>query len=101
MSANYNILVNAIIVQAVDDYRRCQKKLKKKPEDVKARHEIDKIEEFFRSEWFEFLSDIDPEKIIKRLKEEGNEQTGTRPNKKLSHKEKPTKRVASRTNKTN
>ena len=35
-------------------------------------------------------------------KEEGHEQeSGTRPNKKLSHKEKSTKRVASRTNKTN
>ena len=56
---NYEKLAQAIIVQAVRDYRnsfsnqtRCS------------------IERFFRSEWFMVLTNLDGEMLIKRLKKE-------------------------------
>jgi hypothetical protein len=56
---NYEKLAQAIIIQAVRDYRnsysyqtRCS------------------IERFFRSEWFMVLTTLDGEMLIKRLQEE-------------------------------
>lgn len=54
-------LGNAIVFQAIEDYR-----LLENPEDLK------EIEEFIRSDWFGVLTDIDPGQLLKRLKEEKN-----------------------------
>ncbi len=56
---NYEKLANAIIIQAVRDYRNscsCQMRCS--------------IERFFRSEWFMVLTALDGERLIKRLREE-------------------------------
>ena len=55
----YENLANAIILQAVKDYRR-------------TRHPADRavIERFFRSEWFSILSKLDGEALIAQLKKE-------------------------------
>ena len=55
----YENLANAIILQAVKDYRN-------------ARHKGTKaeIEQFFRSEWFEILTDLDGKKLIEDLRRE-------------------------------
>ena len=58
----YRGLADAIILQAVDDYRKAA--------HGKARGLQKEIELFFRSGWFLVLSDVDPEKIIQRLKKE-------------------------------
>lgn len=55
----YEELANAIILQAVKDYRLHRDKRK-----------LAEIEQFFRSEWFYFLTDIDPEMLISRLRGE-------------------------------
>lgn len=57
----YEKLANAIIVQAVKDYR-----------NTSSPSEIQSIERFFRSEWFSVLTSVDPEFLIKRLREEKN-----------------------------
>ena len=58
-------LANAIILQAVADYRRLWDK------DI-TDHGKQEIISFFRSEWFCVLTKIDCEWLIKRLEKEAN-----------------------------
>lgn len=67
---NYENLANAIILQAVKDYRAAGRKLKKKPDNTLARAEIGSIERFFRSGWYKYLTDVDGEMLIRKLREE-------------------------------
>ena len=56
---NYEKLAEAIILQAVKDYRdSCSYQMRCS------------IERFFRSEWFMVLTTLDGEMLIKRLREE-------------------------------
>ena len=59
MNDNYNNLANAIILQAVKDYRLNDDE-----------RELASIERFFRSGWFGVLTRIDPEMLIAKLREE-------------------------------
>ena len=56
---NIELLANAIILQAVKDYRHTY--------SPQCRAEIKR---FFRSEWFRALTPLDREKIITRLENE-------------------------------
>ena len=96
MTTYYRELANAIIVQAVDDYKRCQKKLRKKPENQEALMELRQIEKFFYSEWYKFLTDIEPERLIRRLEEDNEQEPGTRKHKKSSNKKGTAKGKAGR-----
>ncbi|MBQ1362922.1 MAG: hypothetical protein IIY43_07710 [Oscillospiraceae bacterium] len=55
----YEELANAIVLQAVKDYRLT---------DDEA--ELAEIERFFRSGWFGVLSKVDPEYLIRNLRKE-------------------------------
>lgn len=55
----YEELANAIILQAVKDYRLTDDE-----------RELQEIERFFRSGWFGVLSKVDPEILIKELRKE-------------------------------
>lgn len=55
----YEELANAIILQAVKDYRLSDDEL-----------ELKEIERFFRSGWFGVLSKVDPEFLIQSLQKE-------------------------------
>ncbi len=66
----YERLANAIILQAVADYRVTLKKIKAHPRDRKAIDEALEIERFFRSGWFSQLTSVDGEYLIKRLQDE-------------------------------
>lgn len=55
----YENLAQAIIVQAVKDYRLTDDE-----------QELAEIERFFRSGWFGVLSKVDPEYLIKKLRKE-------------------------------
>ena len=70
-------LANAIIEQAVNDYRKewetYKRRYRRNPrgkdlEEVKARMRI--IEKFFRSKWYGTLTDLDGEYLLRLLKEE-------------------------------
>lgn len=63
-------LANAIIVQAADDYRAACKRLKDHPGDRAADAMKTECEQFFRSEWYEFLTDVDGEYLLDRLRRE-------------------------------
>lgn len=66
----YEKLANAIILQAVKDYRAAKRKLKRNPRNHLAQSEVDSIERFFRSQWYECLTEVDGEMLIRKLQEE-------------------------------
>ena len=55
----YQNLADAIVLQAVADYRLTNDS-----------REMEDLERFFRSEWFGMLTNIDPEYLINNLKTE-------------------------------
>ena len=57
----YENLANAIVLQAVKDYRL-----------IDDEAELAEIERFFRSDWFGVLTDVDPEYLIRNLRKEKN-----------------------------
>ncbi|TCT14595.1 hypothetical protein EDC18_10576 [Natranaerovirga pectinivora] len=59
----YEKLANAIVVQAVKDYRSAEHSSIRRS-----------IERFFRSQWFQALTSIDGEKLIKDLRRELNQE---------------------------
>ena len=66
----YEELANAIILQAVKDYRKALRILSRYPYNRPVQYELGSIERFFRSEWFGILTRLDPETLIRRLREE-------------------------------
>ncbi len=66
----YQRLANAIILQAVKDYRDALERLRYSPNDKSAKYDKRSIEKFFRSDWFSILTDLDGELLLKKLKEE-------------------------------
>lgn len=67
---NYENLANAIILQAVRDYRVALKCLKVNPRNKTALADRDEIERFFRSDWFSVLTSVDGEMLIRSLQME-------------------------------
>lgn len=67
---NFENLANAIILQAVKDYRKALSRCSRHPEKENYREDKVTLEQFFRSGWFSFLTDIDPEMLIRKLGEE-------------------------------
>ena len=59
MDTPYENLANAIVLQAVKDYRLHDDE-----------QELASIERFFRSGWFNTLTSIDPEMLIAKLRKE-------------------------------
>ena len=66
MDDNYKHLADAIVAQAVKDYKKL---LKTKSLTGLQQRQKDKIEEFFRSGWGEALTDLDGEFCIEKIKE--------------------------------
>ncbi len=67
---NYENLANAIILQAVKDYRVALKCLKANPRNRTAAADRVEIERFFRSRWFTILTSVDGEMLIRSLQME-------------------------------
>ena len=63
----YENLVNAIILQAVKDYRRALKQLVRNRGNVQAIQTKNDVEWFFRSELFSILTDINGEELLTKL----------------------------------
>ncbi len=66
----YQALANAIIEQAVKDYKDALSRLKRHPDSKAAMEEAMEIERFFHSPWFGVLTQIDPDYLIRRLRKE-------------------------------
>ena len=72
MEGNYEALANAIIIQAVKDFRAAYKRHLICPEDAKANRDILEITRFFCSQYFEALSDLDGPALLHQLMRETN-----------------------------
>ena len=70
MNENWEKFAQAIILQAVEDYRKCRRLVRRKPNQVEAQKMIREVEAFFRSRWFMQLSDADGTMILEQLKKE-------------------------------
>lgn len=56
MNEPYENFKNAIVLQAVKDYRDSLKKLKKNPNNKSALYWKHDVERFFRSDWYAYLT---------------------------------------------
>lgn len=70
MNTHYESLANAIILRAVKDYRKALQRLEKYPGNKPALGTKREVEQFFNSDWYALLTDVDTEKLIQRLNEE-------------------------------
>lgn len=69
----YEQLANAIVLQAVKDYRNALKKLKKRPNYETAKYTITEVERFFHSDWYRELTSVDGNLLIKKIRLEVRE----------------------------
>lgn len=67
---NYENLANAIVLQAVRDYRTALRSLKLNPSNKSAKIEKENIERFFRSDWYQVLTSVDGESLSRALRKE-------------------------------
>jgi len=67
---NWQELANAIILRAVEDYRRAHDRNRLRPHQAETLREIQSIEQFFCSEWFEVLCNLDGRKLLHDLKKQ-------------------------------
>ena len=77
MEENYKALANAIIMQAVKDFRAAYKRKLRFSEDNKANKDIREITGFFCSQYFQILTDLDGPMLLKKIieKMEGGDAT--------------------------
>jgi len=66
----YENLANAIIQTAATDYRAAMRRLGKNHDNYAAASEATELERFFRSAWYEMLTDLDGEYLLGRLRQE-------------------------------
>ena len=66
-------LLNAVVVQAAEDYRMYSAKLLKKPKSKQAAEEKEMIRSFFLSQYFEMYTTVEGEYILKKLESEEQE----------------------------
>ena len=70
MTEPYENLANAIVMQAVKDYRMARHKLRKCPKNADAKVMLEDCERFFLSDWFETLTNVNGEIVLKKLQQE-------------------------------
>lgn len=68
----YERLANAIVLQAVSDYRTVLQKIRMYPKNKEAVDEALRIEKFFLSQWYQTLTSVDGEYLINRLRKEAS-----------------------------
>ena len=66
----WEALANGIVEQAVKDYRAALKTLRRHPDSKAAMATAMEVEQFFHSDWYAALTDIDPDYLIDRLRKE-------------------------------
>ena len=70
----YYALTQAIILQAVKDFRPAYLRLKRCPDDRAATARVKEITEFFCSEYFCLLSDADGPALLRRIMKQIDEE---------------------------
>ena len=72
MRKNYEDLGNAVVLQAVKDYRKAKKKLRKYPNNDDAISVIDQVTRFLLSDRLSMFTSVDGTAILKILNKEDN-----------------------------
>ena len=67
---HYEALANAIIVQAVLDYKAVYRLLNKNPEDRTAQAEAKRLKRFFHSRWYRMLTSLDADYLIRQIEDD-------------------------------
>lgn len=67
MDENYQALANAIILQAVKDFRPAYRRLKSHPNDKLAQNTVREITQFFCSQYISVLSDLDGPALLNQI----------------------------------
>ncbi len=70
----FEYLANAIIIQAARDYRDALNKLSRGRENADAVGAKAECERLCRSEWYQALTSVDAQLLIRKLNEEVNAQ---------------------------
>ncbi len=71
---NYQALANAVILQAVKDFKPAYRRLKRYPNDKLAQDTVREITKFFCSDYFCALSDLDGPALLNRIIREMDEK---------------------------
>ena len=67
----YEELGNAIVIQACNDYKKAYKQSLRRSGIVgETDEELAELEEFFRSDWYKQLTEVDGEYLMERLRNE-------------------------------
>jgi hypothetical protein len=66
----YERLANAIVEQAAFDYQQALQKFGRNPWDESAQKEKQELEQFFDSDWFAILTNLDPVALLERMQRE-------------------------------
>lgn len=75
MSADgWNNLANAIILQAVKDFKPAFRRLRKHPNDKMAQNQVRELTKFFSSDWFGVLTGLDGPALLNRIMREIDEK---------------------------
>ncbi len=64
---HYRALADAIILRAVKDFQHAYRRLRKHPYDKKAQDSVREITNFFCSQYFEALTDLDGPALLHRM----------------------------------
>ncbi len=70
----YTDLANAIIEQAVRDYVKTLKKLKRNPDNKKAKEDLRELESFLFSEWYRVLTDLNATYLLRKVRDQLEEE---------------------------
>ena len=65
----YEDLANAIVLSGVKEYKHALSRLQRNPNSESAKCAVKAGEKFLFSPWFEMLTDVDPNYLIRKLKE--------------------------------
>ena len=72
----FHNLARAIILQAVKDFKPAYLRLERYPNDKHAADRVKEITEFFCSEYFCLLTDVDGPRLLKKIMEQIDEEKG-------------------------
>lgn len=70
--AAYEDLANAIVKEAFKDYQTVLTALLRGPDETRKKHLLAakmRLEDFFYSDWFEVLTDLDPASLVRKVTE--------------------------------
>ena len=70
MEEAYEALALAVVMQAVSDWRAAVRKLRRRPNNYRAKQRREDCEAFFRSEWFTAMTGANGSYILRVLKKE-------------------------------